>query len=94
MLFLLSIGVRSESKNHNDAVNLLRSLMKGEKVKLAANHLSKLVYSKNMVEYESRLFKQEEAYALVKHATKFMNGLNLFYRIKVGQLEARLTLSY
>lgn len=64
--------MRSISRNHNDAVTLLRTLMQGDRVKTAANHLSKLIYSKNMIEYEARLFKQDEAFALVNHAAKFM----------------------
>ena len=47
--------------------------MIGDKVKSAANSLSKLIYSKNMIEYESRLFNQDEAYALAKHASKFID---------------------
>lgn len=66
-------GIRSVSSKHADAVKLLRSLMKKDDAKIAATHLSKLIYSKNIIEYESRLFKQDEAYALTKHANKFLD---------------------
>lgn len=65
-------GKRSISSKHDDCVKLLRSLMSNEDAKRAANHLSKLIYAKNIVEYESRLFKQGEAYSLAGHAEKFI----------------------
>ena len=65
-------GVRSISPKHDDAVKLLRDLMKNDKAKNAANHLSKIIYAKNLVEYESRLFTQAEAHTIVKHTERFM----------------------
>jgi len=65
-------GIRSISPKHDDAVKLLRDLMKDEKAKTAANHLSKLIYAKNLVEYESRLFSQSEAHTIAKHAERFV----------------------
>lgn len=60
-------GLRSISPKHEDAVNLLRELIKDDKVKENATHLSKLIFAKNMVENESRLFSQSEAYSISKH---------------------------
>jgi len=65
-------GMRSISPKHDDAVKLLRDLMKDEKAKLASNHLSKLMYAKNLVAYESRLFTQSEAHTIAKHTERFI----------------------
>jgi hypothetical protein len=65
-------GIKSTSKNHSDAVKLLRDRAKQKGVDEAAKHLSKVLYSKNMIEYESRLFTQSEAYVIVKHTEKYM----------------------
>ena len=70
-------GVRSISKNHSDSIKLLRDRVNVKGVVEAANHLSKLIHSKNLIEYETRLFTQSEAYALVKHAERFMDWVKL-----------------
>lgn len=65
-------GVRSISSKHDDAVTLLRNLIKNENIKQNSLHLSKLIYAKNLVEYESRLFSSGEAHSLAKHAERFI----------------------
>jgi hypothetical protein len=55
-VLVLYHGIRSISKDHNDAVKLLRSRIENENAQKAASHLSKLIYAKNLIEYESRLF--------------------------------------
>jgi hypothetical protein len=66
-------SLRCTSPKHDDAVKLLKSLMKEEKAQVASKHLAKLINSKNINEYESRLFTQGEAYALVKCISRFMD---------------------
>jgi HEPN domain-containing protein len=68
-------GIRSISPKHDDAVKLLRSLMKDEKSKKAANHLSKLIYAKNRSEYEASLFNKTDAYTLTKHTERFFEWI-------------------
>ena len=65
-------GIRSISPKHDDAVKLLRDLIKDEKAKPAITHLSKLIYAKNLVEYESRLFTKSEAHLIAKHTERFI----------------------
>ena len=65
-------GIRSISPKHDDSVKLLRDLMKDERAKQAATHLSKLIYAKNMVEYESRLFTRSETHLIAKHTERFI----------------------
>jgi len=65
-------GKRSISQKHDDAIRLLKSLMNDDKAIKAANHFSKLIYYKNLVEYESRLFTHDEAYTITKHAERFL----------------------
>ena len=66
-------GMRSISPKHNDAVKLLVSLVKHEKVKNNSAHLRRLINVKNIVEYEGRLFSRAEAHSLAKHTERFIS---------------------
>lgn len=67
-------NVRSASKKHSDAVNLLLEVFKSNKdSENFSKHLLWLVNRKNLVEYESRLFYQKEAEDALKHAERFLS---------------------
>lgn len=65
-------GVRSTSPKHDDIIRLFSALVKHTEVEQNINHLRKLVAMKNIVEYEQRLVTQSEAFALAKHAERFL----------------------
>jgi len=69
-------GVKSISPKHDDAMRLLTSLVEHEKTEANAAHLRKLIGTKHIVEYESRLFIQKEAQALVEHAKRFLDWVD------------------
>lgn len=66
-------GIRSISQKHEDAVNLLISLIDKDGVKEAAAHLRRLIAKKNLIAYESVLFKRNDAEDAAKHAERFFN---------------------
>jgi HEPN domain-containing protein len=65
-------GVKSTSSKHGDAIRLLGTLSQHEKTKENALRLQRLISSKHLVEYESRLFTQKEAENLHKQAQRFL----------------------
>ncbi|MDI6732041.1 MAG: HEPN domain-containing protein [Candidatus Margulisbacteria bacterium] len=65
-------GIRSVSKDHQDAVNLTLSLVDYEGVKEALSHLRRLLAKKNLVEYEGKLFTRSDAEDVAKHAERFI----------------------
>ncbi|MBU4299203.1 HEPN domain-containing protein [Patescibacteria group bacterium] len=66
--------VRSTSKKHSDAAELLLRIFKNsEESKQNSKHLLWLINRKNLVEYEERLFFKKEAEESLKHAERFLN---------------------
>ena len=63
-------GVRSVSQRHEDVVDLLTG--SGTDRSAALAHLRQMLTRKNAVEYESRLFSQQEAEEIVRHAERFL----------------------
>jgi HEPN domain-containing protein len=64
-------GVRSVSQRHEDVVDLLSG--PGADRSTALAHLRRMLTRKNAVEYESRLFSQQEAEEIVQHAERFLS---------------------
>ena len=65
-------GVRSTSPKHDDIIKLITSLIPHKDIKNQATHLRRLIYMKNIVEYEVRLIDRDEALALSRHASRFL----------------------
>jgi hypothetical protein len=71
-LLVRHYGLRSASGAHEDAIELLVAHLGTPEAKQAAQHLSRLLARKNLVEYEARLFTAKEAQEAVKHAERFL----------------------
>jgi len=63
-------GKRSSSKDHGDAVRLLAELFTDEEARHHANRLGIILGKKNQVEYEERMFTQEEVANLAKQVER------------------------
>lgn len=72
-LLTFHFGLRSISPKHDDAVELLVSMMKRNDTETKAKHLRRLLSVKNLVEYDGRLFSKSEAESLAKHAERYLN---------------------
>lgn len=68
-------GVRSTSKNHLDTVDLLVNQLKIVDTKNYAQNLIKILEMKNLVEYEDRLFTQNEATEILKRTERYFNWI-------------------
>jgi hypothetical protein len=66
-------GKRSSSKDHSDAVRLLAELFADEEARRQANRLGIILAKKNQVEYEERMFSQEEAASLAKQVERLFD---------------------
>jgi HEPN domain-containing protein len=66
-------GLRSISKDHQDAINLTYSLVQHEGTKEALGHLRRVIAKKNLIEYEGKLFARSDAEEVAKHAERFIN---------------------
>ena len=67
-------NIRSVSEKHGDAAYLLIDVLDNSiEAKVNAKHLIWLVNRKNIIEYEARLFYQEEAEEALKHAERFFS---------------------
>ena len=72
-LVVYHTNLRSTSDNHHDAVNLLiKALNNEDDARSNAKHVSWLINRKNLIEYESRLFYENEANEALKHADRFL----------------------
>lgn len=65
-------GVRSTSPKHDDIIKLVTSLISHKDIERRVSHLRNLIYMKNIVEYEVRLIDRDEALALSKHTSRFL----------------------
>jgi hypothetical protein len=61
-------GVRSSSKNHEDAARLLVEVVKGKDVKEMSNRLLEIIRMKNPIDYDPRLLRKRDAQRMVKDA--------------------------
>lgn len=68
-------GIRSTSKNHLDVVDLLIDQLKTVDTKNYAQNLIKILEMKNLVEYEDRLFTQNEAAEILKRTERYFNWI-------------------
>ena len=68
-------GVRSSSPKHDDAVKLLKSLVKHTDAPTNASRLRRLLAAKNMVEYEETMCTAAKARDLAKHIERFMGWI-------------------
>jgi len=59
-------GVRSSSKNHEDAARLLAEVVKGKDVKEMSNRLLGIIRMKNPVDYDPRLLRKKDAQKVVR----------------------------
>ncbi len=65
-------GVRSTSPKHDDIIKLITAMISHKDQKTHVSHLRNLIYMKNIVEYEVRLIDRDEALALSRHASRFL----------------------
>ena len=61
-------GVRSSSKNHEDAARLLAEVVKGKEAKEISNRLLGIIRMKNPVDYDPRLLRKKDAQKVVRDA--------------------------
>lgn len=67
------LGKRSAGDNHNDAVNLFKTIKieKGEEISTNANRILRILRVKNTAEYEDRLIHKSEAEKILRDCEKF-----------------------
>jgi len=65
-------GVRSSSKNHEDAARLLAEIVKGKDVKEISNRFLRIIRMKNPVDYDPRLLRKSDAQKALKAADSFL----------------------
>lgn len=65
-------GIKSASPKHDDILKLLNSLIRHKALGENISHLRQLIAMKNVVEYDQRLIKRDEAISLTKHAERFL----------------------
>jgi hypothetical protein len=75
-------GILCASKNHLDAVDLLKQNISARGIKEALTHLRKTIALKNTIEYEAKLFTLKMGNTIKNHATKFYN-----WALKTMQIE-------
>ena len=83
-VLVLSKGVRSASSRHDDSVTLLESMVEAHGAKSATSQLKRLVAKKNMIEYEERMFRENEARDAVKNASRFLTWAEALSSKKSG----------
>ena len=71
--------IRSAGESHNDSVDLLRSLVKHENTDQQAFRLARVISKKNVVEYDSRDFTEEEAAAIVKDVSRYLEWIKALF---------------
>ena len=75
-------NIRSASSDHYDTVLLLRKYLKGAgrgRAEEQVTRLSRVLGQKNLVEYESRDFRQDECEKLVKDVGRFFEYAKEFF---------------
>ena len=65
-------GVRSSSARHSDSVELLEALVTVQGVKTSSGQLKRVIAKKSLIEYEDRMFRENEARDAVKNAERFL----------------------
>jgi len=70
-LLVFCAGIRSTSKNHNVAVDLLSSSIRSPEIRSKSETLRRILAKKNLVEYENREFTQREALDMIKLVDRF-----------------------
>jgi HEPN domain-containing protein len=83
-VLVLTRGVRSASPRHDDSVTLLESMVNATGVKSATAQLKRLIAKKNVIEYEERLFKENEARDAVKNASRVLTWAEGLFAKKPG----------
>lgn len=83
-VLVLTKGIRSASSKHDDSVVLLESLVGISGVKTAASQLKRLIAKKNLIEYEERMFRENEARDAVKNASRFLAWAEVVFSRNTG----------
>lgn len=65
-------GVRSSSKNHEDAAKLLVEIVKGKDVKEMSNRYLGIIRMKNPVDYDPRLLRKKDAQKALNDTDTFL----------------------
>ncbi|MFH1724228.1 MAG: HEPN domain-containing protein [Elusimicrobiota bacterium] len=65
-------GVRSSSKDHEDAADLIASHVRHPQAKEQARRLRRILQEKNLIEYVDKSYRQDDALELQKHVERFM----------------------
>lgn len=70
------LGQRHAGQNHEDAINLFRSIKQipREDIDTIVNRVAKILKMKNMAEYEERLVHQTEAEKILKNAERLFES--------------------
>lgn len=67
------LGKRHSGENHNEAVNLFKSIKDNDEgINTNANRLARILSIKNMAEYEERLVFKTEAEKVFKDCERFL----------------------
>jgi len=67
------LGKRHAGENHNDAVNLFKTIKVGDEVlNTNGNRILRVLRIKNMAEYEERLIYRSEAEKVLKDCERFL----------------------
>jgi len=66
-------GLRSISKDHRDTVDLLINQINSKEVHKYADTLLKILDMKNHIEYEDRIFTEEESRRILKKTERYFN---------------------
>lgn len=65
-------GIRCTGKDHRDVIKLVQEKL-GNEAKAQAGTLSRIINMKNQIEYEDRLFTEDEAEEIYKRADRYFN---------------------
>lgn len=71
-LLVAQAGLRSSSRKHEDAADLVAAHIRHPQVKEQAGRLRGILAQKNLIEYMDRSYRQEDALALEKQVERYV----------------------
>ena len=73
--------VRSSGESHYEAVQLLKQYVQDPQTGPQAQRLNRILGEKNLVEYDSREFRENEAVAIVKDVGRYLEWVKRFFPV-------------
>ncbi|MBI3297850.1 MAG: hypothetical protein HYZ75_06790 [Elusimicrobia bacterium] len=64
-------GLRSSSKSHEDAADLIALHVNDPQTKEQARRLRRILEEKNLIEYVDKSYREDDAIELLKHVERF-----------------------